>query len=166
MTTVDTADQALRAIGALAVILSALASLLPREWRVTQWCARVALALPNRYVMAPAPGLAPRPPVLPVLFMALALSGCSMSLRSARALTVPPQSAEVCDAIDREHSIATTLAGALGGLAGAGGLSSIPVTDSDARGALQGAAAASGIGAAAMGVWSQDRAERFERVCR
>jgi hypothetical protein len=94
-------------------------------------------------------------------------AGCAMSLASARGgLRAATASPATCDVIDREHSIATTLAGVFGGLAGANGLASIPVHDGDVRSTLMGAATASGVGAAAMGIWSQDRAERFERVCR
>lgn len=105
------------------------------------------------------------PPILPVLMLCLA--GCSFSLTSARppreqmSASLPPE----CDAIDREHAIATLSAGLFGTLAGGSGLTAIPVQDPDVRGALVTGAAVSGIGAAGMGLWAQERAERYLRRC-
>jgi hypothetical protein len=106
------------------------------------------------------------PPVLPLLILCLCLTGCGFSLTNASAprADLAPLPAE-CDAIDREHSIATLGAGILGGLAGGGGLTAIPVQDPDVRGALVTGAAVSGVGAAGMGLWSQERAERYLRRC-
>ena len=121
----------------------------------------------------PSPTLPKSPPVPPVAILSLLLlSGCSMSLGSARmqrpvragdapVAPLPPE----CDSIDREHSIATLGAGILGGLAGAGGLSSIPVEDERARRDLQIGAGVAGVGAMGLGFWSQERAERYQRRC-
>ena len=106
-----------------------------------------------------------REPVLPVLLLCLA--GCGFSLTSAR----PPReqmSASLpaeCEAIDREHAIATLGAGILGGLAGGSGLTAIPVQDPDVRTGLVTGAAVSGIGAASLGMWAQERAERYMHRC-
>jgi hypothetical protein len=70
-----------------------------------------------------------------------------------------------CDAIDREHAIATLGAGILGGLAGGSGLTSIPVQNAEVRTGLITGAAVSGVGAAGFGLWSQERAERYMRRC-
>lgn len=115
---------------------------------------------------APDKPSAPRIAILPVLLMALVLSGCSMSLQSARApRAVDALQDPTCDAIDREHSIATAGAAILGGLAGAGGLTSIPVGDDDVRSAFVVGASAAGVGALGLGLWAQDRAERYQRRC-
>lgn len=120
----------------------------------------------------PEPVAPPAPPapavalVLPLLALCLCLSGCGFSLTAARAprADLAPLPAE-CDAIDREHSVATLGAGILGGLAGGSGLTAIPVQDPDVRGALVTGAAVSGVGAAGMSLWSQERAERYQRRC-
>ena len=105
------------------------------------------------------------PPVLPVLL--LCLVGCGFSLTKARPPSEQmsaPLPAE-CEAIDREHALATLGAGILGGLAGGSGLTSIPVRNDDVRDGLITGAAVSGVGAAGMALWSQERAERYMRRC-
>ena len=169
MTTVETV---LATLGIVQVAATLLATVLPPEWAVTHWCARIGAALPARWRVTPAPQ-SPSPPALPVGMLAFGLlaTSCSFSLGAARAsgrpleFTAAAPMSSTCEAIDREHSAATLAAGILGGLAGASGLAAIPVHDDGARGALMSGAAVSGIGATSMALWSQERAERFSKVC-
>ncbi len=185
----STIKKALEFIGLVGVVATALANLLPKSWVVTLWCARVGAALKGWKVVPhvepaavpatppppvpsseaptnPAAGLYP-PAVLPVLALALAIatSGCAMTLRSGTVAAGPVGGDPTCDAIDREHSIATALTGGLGTLAGAGGLTAIPVDKPEVRAGLVTGASASGLAAAVMGLWAQERAERYNKRC-
>jgi hypothetical protein len=104
-----------------------------------------------------------------IVISLLLLNACTFDLVSVRkpvfANSIAITSESQCDAINREHSIATLGAGILGGLAGAGGLSSIPVDDDRTQRGLIVGSSVSGIGAMTMGLWAQERAERFEQKC-
>jgi hypothetical protein len=165
-------------IASVVALLYGLATLfahvLPPNWAFTRACARVGAALAGwRVTPAPAPKAPSVPPALCLALLAFATQGCTWSLAAARAQRAPSASAATasaepppeCDVIDREHSIATTLAGVFGAVAGAQGVTAIPVRDERAREGLLIGATASGVGAAVAGIWAQDRAERYQRRC-
>ena len=105
----------------------------------------------------------------PIILSLLLLTSCTFTLDpiSKKVATTPAENAhqDQCESIDREHSIATLGASITGALAGAGGLSSIPIEDERVQRGLVTGASIFGIGALVFGILAQERAERYSKKC-
>ena len=113
-----------------------------------------------------------------VVVLALVVSGCAGSLERARAdgallaagAAEPDPGAaaarvERCERLDRQHRTWGAVAKGAAVLAGASGLSTLPVEDQEARAALAAGAITAGAAAAAAVAMSEGAAKSWARDC-